>query len=249
MSTDFECKGGDDAAAYALGALDAKELAVFQRHLETCIVCREEVQSHQQLTDVLGMAVAQYPAPKALRQRVMADVRADAARHLAARDFSQTRAPAGRWVGGLRLGGGMTRAVGPARRGTLIGSAVAVVLVLVVVLFGITASNSKRATTAGAHVFAASVGSAQVLVSAGHGVLIVKNLQQLPVTNTYEVWEKRATGAPQPTSVLFNTSSTGASAVNVPGSLQGVKEILVTKEAAGGSAKPTTKPVVVARIS
>jgi anti-sigma factor RsiW len=249
--TPFECQGGGDAAAYALGALDTDELDVFRRHLVTCSVCQEEVESLQQLTNVLATSAPQYPAPKRLRRRVMADVREDARRQQVAREFSDTRASSGWSIGGLRLGSGNGGGLGPARRPGLIGGGVAAVLVLVVVIVGLAASGSKSksANPAGTHVYAAQVGSAQVLVSSGHGELIVHGLQQLPVDKTYEVWKLDATGAPQPTSALFNTSSTGDSAVNVPGSLQGVKKILVTPEQASGSLTPHGKVVVEASIS
>ena len=243
-SEHFACRGGGDAAAYALGALDDGELDGFRRHLQTCSVCQADVQSLQQLTDVLGMSASQYPAPRGLRRRVMADVRADARRQLAARRVSDRRDVGGLSVGRLSAGGGLRAGLGlgAPRRAGLVGAGAALVLVLVVVLVGLTVSNSNRTTT---HVYRASVGTASVVVSGGHGELIVHRLKQLTVAQTYEVWEKRSSGSPQPTNVLFNVSATGDSAVSVPGSMQGVREIMVTKEPSGGRVKPTTPAVVV----
>ena len=251
MSQHFECRGGDDAAAYALGALDSHELPGFQRHLQTCSVCQAEVQSVQQLTNVMAEAAPQYPAPRALRRRVMTDVRADVARQRAAREFSRT-APAGRragdfHLGGLRLGRGLGQLVGPPRRAGIVGALTALVLVVVVVLAGLTASGSRQRSRTS--VYQASVGRASVYVSAGHGELIVHQLKQLGSAQTYEVWEEGASGVPEPTRALFNTSSSGDTAVNVPGSMTGVKRILVTREKAGGAAVPSGKPLVVASIS
>ncbi len=245
MGEHFACRGGGDAAAYALGALDDHELDGFRRHLSTCTVCQAEIQSFEQLTDILPMSAPQYPAPRALRRRVMGEVRADARRQRAAHAAPLAHESRGLRAGGMRSGGWN---LGPSRRPGLIGAGAALALVLAVVIVGLTASGSGKRTS-GTHVVQASTGSAQVLVSAGRGELIVHQLTQLPVTNTYEVWEKLANGSVQPTSALFNTSSTGESAVDLPGSLSGVKQILVTKEPANGSAKPTSKPVVVARIS
>ncbi len=249
MSEHFDCSGGGDAAAYALGALDDHELDGFRRHLENCTICQAEVSSFAQLTDALPMSAPQHPAPRALRRRVMAEVRADVRRRQAASEVSAAHGARGLSVGGLRAGGGWN--LGSARRPGLIGLATACVLVLAVVVVGLSASHSRRHTSkgAGTHMIEASTGSAQLLVSGGRGELIVHKLTQLPETNTYEVWEKRASGAVWPTNALFNTSSTGESAIDVPGSLSGVKQILVTKEPAGGRAVPSGKPVVVARIS
>jgi hypothetical protein len=63
----------------------------------------------------------------------------------------------------------------------------------------------------------------------------------------YEVWVKRV-GAPQPTDALFTVTSRGAATVGVPGSVAGVKEVLVTSEPLGGSRVPTSTPAIIARL-
>ena len=40
---------GEDVAAYALGALEPAEAEAFARHLETCAVCRDELEAFQQV--------------------------------------------------------------------------------------------------------------------------------------------------------------------------------------------------------
>lgn len=246
MAEHYQCRGGGDAAAYALGALDDRELDGFRRHLETCSVCEAEVKSFARLIDVLPMSAPQYPASRALRRRVMADVRTDARRQRAAREFSPSRPVVGLGTGGLLGGRRLSRLAGSPRRAGLAGGAVALALVLVAILIGTGASGPAKPAT---RVVSASVGSGQVVINGQHGELIVHRLAQVSAAQTYEVWEKRADGSVQPTSALFNTSATGASAINVPGSLRGVREILVTKEKSGGAAVPSGKPVVVARLS
>jgi hypothetical protein len=76
MSEIHDC--GSDAAAYVLGALAPVEVEEFHRHLATCSICQDEVQSLRLLSDTLPLAAPQFAAPKTLRKRVMADVRADA---------------------------------------------------------------------------------------------------------------------------------------------------------------------------
>jgi hypothetical protein len=73
-------------------------------------------------------------------------------------------------------------------------------------------------------------------------------MPQSPPNHVYEVWIKRG-GAPQPTDALFTVSSAGNATVGVPGSVAGVKEILVTAEPTGGSKVPTSTPVIVANLS
>jgi hypothetical protein len=249
MGEHYECQGGGEGAAYALGALDEHELNGFRHHLESCSVCQAEVESLARLIDVLPMSAPQFPAPPALRRRVMADVKADARRQRAAREFSAARPAGGLRIGGLRAGRGLSQLVGPPRRAGLVGAAVALVLVLAVVVGGLTASSHPQPSGAGTREVSASVGSGQVVISGQHGELIVHHLQQVSVAQTYEVWKKYSNGSVQPTSALFNTSATGDSAVNLPGSLKGVQEILVTKEPGDGTAVPDSKPVVVAKLS
>ena len=61
----------------------------------------------------------------------------------------------------------------------------------------------------------------------------------------YQVWllQKGRMG-PTPTNALFVTRSDGTASVDVPGDLHGVEKVLVTPEPPGGSAVPSTDPVI-----
>ena len=59
----------DEAAAYALGALETAEAEAFRTHLAECPICRDEVASFQQVTNAMAMAPHQLAAPKELRSR------------------------------------------------------------------------------------------------------------------------------------------------------------------------------------
>ena len=69
MSGERDC--GADAAAFVLGALEPSEAEAFRRHMASCVVCRDEVASLQQVADVLPMSAPQYDVPRGLRKRVM----------------------------------------------------------------------------------------------------------------------------------------------------------------------------------
>ena len=62
------------AASYVLDALDAQDREAFEAHLETCDVCRGEVQSLRPVVDALGQAVPQVTPRPELRARVLAGV-------------------------------------------------------------------------------------------------------------------------------------------------------------------------------
>lgn len=223
---------GDDVAAYALGALDPGEAAAFRAHLETCVVCREELATFQQVVDVLPMSAPQHRASRRLRRHVIATARAEA------------NAPVhgGRPWPSTLLG----RASVP-RAALAFGAAVALVAI---VLAGVQLTSSS---TNKAHIYRAQVigsaGSAEVTVSAGHAQLIVHRMPAPPAGKIYEVWLVRGTTAPAPTSALFGVTANGDGDVDVPGNLKGITEVLVTPEPAGGSQTPTHAPVIRAVLS
>ena len=70
-----------------------------------------------------------------------------------------------------------------------------------------------------------------------------------PAGKVYEVWLARAGRAPAATSALFDVAADGSAAVDVPGDVRGVNEVLVTPERRGGSARPTHAPVISARLA
>lgn len=221
-----EC--GADVAAYALGALEAHEVEQFRRHVESCVVCREELASLQNVVAALAMAAPQYPAPPGLKRRVMSGVREDV------RLQARGRRPARSWNLGMpraALAGGLA------------------LVVAAVTLGGVELSGGGSST----RVIQASVfgvpGSAQLRVSGSHGELVVQHLPPPPAGRIYEVWVKHGSAPPSPTSALFSVTADGSATVDVPGNLQGVKVMMVTQEPAGGSRVPTQPPVIVAQLT
>lgn len=94
-----------------------------------------------------------------------------------------------------------------------------------------------------------SPGTAQLRISGGHAELIVRHLPSPGAGRVYEVWLRRGTRAPAPTTALFSVTARGAADVGVPGELDGVSQILVTQEPVGGSRVPTGRAVIVAATS
>jgi anti-sigma factor RsiW len=225
IAHDRDC--GADVAAYALGALDAAEAEEFREHLNGCVVCQDELSAFAEVVDVLPASAPAYRAPDGLRRRVLQAV-AEESRPAPARPTAPGRArrrlalprPA------LALGGAM---------------ALAVAAVVVVLVAGSSPSPKPR-------VIAAQVtgrGSASLRVSQDHAELVVHRLQAPPPGQIYEVWLQRGrTGAPIPTKALFGVNDKGDAAVDVPGSLHAVTLVMVTREPAGGTQKPTHPPVI-----
>jgi hypothetical protein len=219
---------GADAGAYVLGALTSEEAEAFRSHLSTCIVCRDEVAALEAVAGALALAAPQLPAPRRLRRRVLADVRREPA-------------PRAALVGRPRLRARPPR--GAAALGGALALAGAIVAAIVLASGGSAGTRVVRASVA------LPRGSAVVRLAGGHAELVLRGMPQAPPGEIYEVWLQRAGHSPSPTSALFDVTSAGAGAVDVPGDLRGVRELLVTPEPRGGSLSPTHAPVIVAQLA
>jgi hypothetical protein len=118
-------------------------------------------------------------------------------------------------------------------------------VLLLLVIGGGAALLARSAFDQGSRVVVARVspqtGSARVSleVDGDRGRLVGKRLPPPPAGRVYQVWLDRGGPSPEPTSALFSTRRDGSASVDVPGSLDGVRAVMVTDEPAGGSAKPT----------
>jgi anti-sigma-K factor RskA len=222
---------GADAAAYVLGALEPEEVEAFRAHMASCAICRDEVSAFQAVVDALPLAARPEPVPRSLKHHVMASVHAEP---------RASRAPARR------------RRLTPSVFAAIPKPALVVCALLLAVAVTVGAIRLASGGS-GTRVISASVtwrpGSAKLRVSGGRGELIVRQMPAPPAGKVYEVWLQRAQRAPSPTSALFSVTNTGSGAVDVPGDLHGVSQVLVTPEPLGGSAAPTHTPVIVARLT
>jgi hypothetical protein len=125
----------------------------------------------------------------------------------------------------------------------VLAGGLAAVIVAVVVAVILAAGGSP-----GARVIQASTGNAELQISGGRGELIVRALPQPPAGQIYEVWLARPNRPFTPTPALFGVTTGGQAYVGIPGNLNGVSEVLVTPEPAGGTKVPTHAPVIVARL-
>ena len=231
MSESQDCCG--DAAAYLLGALEPAEAEQFCRHAEDCVVCRDELITLQHAVDALPRTAPQYRAPRALRRRVMRDVRSG----------SIGTAPSERRRRRFQFAAG--RALARPLAGAL---AVAVAALAVVGAVELAAGGSGAVRVIRASVTGVR-GSAQLRVAGGRAELVVSHLPPPPPGHIYEVWTKRGNAAPAPTHALFSVTASGAAQLGVPGNLHGVSVIMVTPEPDGGSLVPTHTPVIIARLA
>jgi len=234
MST---CDRGADVPSYVLGALAGDERASFERHLATCSACRREVADLQVVADSLPLAAEQVAPPRELKDRIMTVVRAEAQAREAEESAPRRPARSGHEPWWRRI----TLRLAPLR------AAVAAVLLLAIGAGGavLLSRSSTTEVPAQARFASAPAAQASLEVRDGRARLKVSDMPGPPAGKVYEVWLKPPGGAPAPTDALFSPTRQGSASVDVPGKVSSGDQVLVTAEPAGGSAAPTSPPVIV----
>lgn len=223
--------GCGDAAAYLLGSLERDEAEVFTQHREACVICRDEIEAYEEVLWVLPMAVPQFRAPKRLRRATIQAIRQEGA--LASRPGRQ---------------GARHRAPSAHPRlawSSLLASAAIAAAAVIILLFS---SGGPARQEIEANVLSGP-GHAQVLLSEGHGELILHGVRPSAPRHVYEVWVQRGRNSPTPANVLFKVAPSGDARVGLPRDLQGASRLLVTQERDGGSPVPTSRPLIVAQLT
>jgi anti-sigma factor RsiW len=218
----------DDAAVYLLGALTDGERADFERHLADCAACRETMDALSPAADALPRAVEPLDAPDSLRRSLM---------EVVGREARRRRAPAR----GLRLRGALLGGLRP--RLAMAGAAAALVLG-VAIGYGAFGTGEESRTVA-AKVDSARLpgGSAELEIDGDRGALRVTGLPQPTGERVYMVWLERD-GKVSPAGSYFNVGADGSGAAAIPGDLDDVEAIHVTREMEGGVPRPTEGPVI-----
>jgi len=246
------------SGAYALGALDDVEAAAFEGHLESCTACRDEVRSLTEAASSLA-DVAATPAPDRLRTSVLSAItEVRPLPPLVPPDTKETPGPAvpdalaerrtqrarrtSRWLAvaaavlAVVAAGAVWRTVALTQQVTSITASAADVSAVL---------TSPDATTVTGSV---STGGRAAVVSSqqrGQAVLVADGLTPPPSGQTYQIWYLDSSGAA--TSAGFVPEGEH-SAVLLQGSPANAAAVGVTLEPSGGSAQPTTKPVLAVEV-
>jgi anti-sigma-K factor RskA len=212
-----------DLPAHALGALPAGQAAELERHLGACDACRRELRWLRPAVELLPESIPQVDPPPALRERLMAEVRADASRAAVAQT-ERTR---------LRRGWG--QALRPA-----VGLAAIALVAAGVAGYAIRGNEGGTQTIAGpVH---RGKPTAKLAWTGDSGTLQLSRLGQLPSSEVYEAWVQR--GERLVPSSLFVPRADGTASAAIPRGLDGADAVLVTAEPRGGSLRPTSAPTV-----
>ena len=238
----------EELAAYLLGALEPAEVEAFERHADGCERCRVEARWLAPAMQALPESVERMQPPPALRERVMAEVRADAVgsagEAVEASDSHPGAEKAGRRTWRDRLAG-IGR--GEGMRGLRPALGLAAVLLIVAAVAGYVVGNNGASSPSG--------GSPSTIVS-GHppgivaemvregdgGSLHLRNVHPIPDGKVLEAWVQRG-GKVSAVPALFAPNREGR-ATTMVANMNGVETVMVTVEPAGGSAAPTSTPIV-----
>jgi anti-sigma-K factor RskA len=219
----------DDLAAYALGALEQDEAERLRVHLESCEDCQRQLLWLSEAVELLPRTVEQLEPPPRLRRSLMEAVRAESRQ--AARE--PPRRAAGRWWSGL--GTALWRPV------TAVAAAAALV-VGVVAGYLISEPSDNETSTYQAQALRNSNATGVLERNGASGILRVRGMPMLARGQVYEVWVQ-SDGNFAPSSLFVPRRDHSADAA-VPSDLNEADAVLVTKEPVGGSAQPTSRPLL-----
>jgi anti-sigma factor RsiW len=246
MSGDLHTLSG----AYAADALSETERLAFERHLDACPACDQEVRELTETAARLGSVMA-LPPPAALWDRVRAEAAATRQPDRQRRSESLDRRPKADPTPLSRR-----------RFPPLLAAAAALLLVAAI---SVTALNlglpgqggrSEGPVDLVAAVLSAPdarriaakpgpTGQVAVVVSRrrGQAVFEASGLPEVPAARTYQLWVVDRSG-PRPAG-LVEPGGGGKVTRLLEGRVTGSEQVAMTVEQRGGAARPTSEPVVV----
>lgn len=217
----------EELPAYVLGALSPGDAEACARHIEVCEACSAEARWLTPAVDRIPQDTQRVEPPAGLRERIMAEVKADAG----ARSPSPRAKPSffDRFGGlGLRQLAGIT----------------AVLLVCVAVAgywVGSGGSPGDPATTTYVEGQSPAV-TATVVREGDTATLSLANVDPLSERRVLQAWVQRGDQI-EPVPALF-APDRGGEAKTIIEDMYGVEAVMVTTEPAGGSEAPTEDPFV-----
>ena len=249
MSIDRHQMHEEDVGAYLLNALSDVEAQRFEAHLEECPVCQDEVLRLRSAVDALPRSVYPVTPPSSLKAGLMAEVERDVHEREEAAGTAQRPSALARL---RRRAGRAVAGFGNLRPSVAAVSAAVILLVGVVSgAAGLSAldsgdeSSPSRSVVAQVDQTRVPFGSGSLVVPGdkqGGAVLRVHGMPELESDSVYQVWVRR--DGEVISQSLLHVGENGDGAAAVTEDLEGVDDVMVTREAAGGAKAPSEKPVL-----
>jgi anti-sigma-K factor RskA len=227
----------DACGAYVLGALEPDEARAYGEHLRDCPACQEEVRGLRAAAEALSASAPPVAPPPALKGRVMAEVRREAAVLAAAEGPAGDRPPRARRAWRLS----------PPR---LAAAALAFSALLLAVVVGaqVLSGDATRTVAVAADPAQAAGAGGELRVHDGGATLVLHGMPAPERGRVYQVWVKRPGRDPEPTSTLFEPRTDGSATAAVADAVEGAEAVLVTQEPDGGSGAPSRPPALTAEL-
>jgi anti-sigma-K factor RskA len=213
----------DDLVAFALDALEPGEERKIEAHTPGCARCTRELEALVPAVAVLGESVEQLDPPPELRERVLAEVRADAARSAAEAETTPRRPRRRGWRGLL------------ARPAVAVGLAIAIAAIGGYLIAGNNGSGGPEGRTVPV---VAQQGIGGTLAVGEHSSMLdLHGLGPLKGRQVYQVWVAR--GQSLRPSSNFVPDPSGRAMTAVDGRLTAGTKVMVTREPEPGRTTPT----------
>jgi anti-sigma-K factor RskA len=224
----------EEIAAYLLDSLEPAEATDLERHLEGCVECRTELEWLRPAIQALPESVERVDAPPALRARVMDEVQADAKRAKAVRGGTGAADEEGFW----------SRTFGDRRPLGLrpVAGVAALALVVAAVAGYAIGGGSGGGSTVVANAGKVPGVTARVVSNGDSGTLRLANVREIPSDKVLQAWVQRGDKVVS-AHALFVPDNKGIATATIP-NMEGVEVVMVTAEPRGGSAQPTSEPIV-----
>jgi hypothetical protein len=221
----------DDLVAFALGALEPGEERAIGAHAPGCARCTRELEALVPAVAVLGESVEQLEPPPGLRERVLAEVQADAAPS-AEREPAPQRPRRRGW------------------RGLFMRPAFAVGLAIVIAALGgylIAGNGGESGRSSETVPVVAQQGIGGTLAVGDHGsMLSLHGLGELKGREVYQVWVGK--GQSLRPSSNFIPDANGRAMTAVDGALESGTKVMVTREPHPGETMPTSPVLLSATV-
>lgn len=240
MTVPNPCPGRDvDLATHAVGALDGRDLELLETHLLDCPNCREYLEWLNPAVQALPLTVEMREPPASLKSRIMADVDADL------EAAAEVGSPSGRRSRPTAAGRSRFRFWSDASPRAVFGTALAATVLLIGAAIGISALTDSGSptpapivlesgpTTAGTH--------GTLEIEGDSGTVKIAALPELESDRVFQMWIARD-GEILPGEVFVPAD--GSEAELTMDGIEGVEAVMVSEEPAGGSAAPTSDPIL-----
>ena len=235
------------SGTYALDALDDVERAAFEKHLEKCPSCREEVRGLRETAVRLGMATAIEPPPRMREQVLTAAAR------------TRQLPPSGRRLRSRRAQPSVGQRFTLPRLATATAMAAMAAAIAVLAVLQTSTAHQLQTAQASNQAIAAVLaapdsrisssattlgGTVTAVISPGdrEAVITTTGMPAPPGTHVYQLWVISAAGARS--AGVMPASNSGTTAPVLATDVQPGDHMGITVEPAGGSTHPTTTPIV-----